>query len=181
MTTTPTSRQRDNSYALDRVAEAIRLACANSKRDLCKDPIPEYMNPPWVFDIYHYHNRIWRAPAIVLTKDTFRRCVGLLEFTPLNEPDALPLVLEWLYSADTPPEWSEYPYVIYTWFPGPQPCMDLVDVYHSCSLEIRWVIIHLLGREGLQQYRLQHKNKNGGPSTRSHEGICDAETGERIA
>jgi len=54
--------------------------------------------------------------------------------------------------------WHDHQYILYSHFPGCQPCRDLVDVYHSCSLEIRWSIIRLQGREGLQLYRLQHKN-----------------------
>ena len=169
MATIPTSRQDDISNALDRVLEAAKLARANSKVKLPEDPrsspafpIPEYMNPPQIRPVYDHWVRIWRAPAIPLTKDDFRRCVGLLEFTPLKDENGITLGLEWFYSASPPPEWEQFPYVLYSHFPGSQPCRDLVDVYHSCSLEIRYAIIKLQGREGLQLYRLAHKNKNGG-------------------
>jgi len=183
--TTPTSRQDDISHALDRLSEAAKLVHVSSKRKLPRDPhespvfpIPDYMNPPQTFVIYDHYIRVWRALAIELTKQDFRRCIGLLEFTPLKEENGLSLGLEWFYSAHQFIHWSDYQYILYSHYPGAQPCRDLVDVYHSCSLEIRWVIIGLQGREGLQQYRLQHKNKNDCHETKQ---IRDAETGEQIA
>lgn len=183
MATTPTSRQDDMLRRLGERIQAAKLAHANSKPELPTNPqespvfyIPRYMNPPQVRPIYDHYVRIWRAPTIELTKNDWWRCVGLMEFTPLKEDDGLTLGLEWYYSAHQRPEWEKYSYRLFSHFPGDQPCKDLVDVYRSCSLEIRWAIVKLQGPEGLKLYRLQHKNKNG-----CHETIHDAETGERIA
>jgi len=157
--------------------EATKLHRCNSEAELPQDPhvssafdIPEYMNPPQVFTIYEHHVRIWRSAAIELTPDDMRRCIGLLEFTRLTDEKPKTLGHAWWYDRPRTPRLDGYPYMLHTWFPGPQPCRDLVDVYHCATLEIHWVIIGLQGRDAVMKYRLLHKNNSTKHSLVTTEG-----------
>lgn len=167
MATTRTSSQDDVSKTPNRVTEAENVSRLTFSPEPPQDPlvsaafdIPEYMNPPQVFTIYEHHVRIWRSAAIELTADDPRRCIGLLEFTQLTEEKPKTLGHAWWYDRPRIPRLEGYPYMLYTWYPGPQPCSDLVDVYHCTTLEIHWVIIGLQGRDAVMKYRLLHKNNS---------------------
>ena len=123
-----------------------KFARANLPSDSMKSTcfhVPEYMDKPQVYpDLYGHQIRIWRTDAKDLTKtNDFRRCVGLLEWTDLET--GLTLGMKWYYSLYQKKAWREFKYILYSWFPGEQPCKDLKDVYKSATAEIKWVIARL--------------------------------------
>ena len=110
--------------------------------------VPEYMHEPQVYpNLYGHHIRIWRSEAVDLAKtNDIRRCIGLVEFTNLET--GLTLGLEWYYSLYQKKAWREFKYILYSHFPGEQPCKDLQDVYKSTTAEIKWVISRLKKKHG---------------------------------
>jgi hypothetical protein len=107
--------------------------------------IPEYMDAPKVFEKYGYLISIWRTKLVPLTRNDWRHCAGILKFKDLRTQ--LSLGLHWWYSFNWRKVWREYKYVLYSWFPGKQPCKDLRDVYRSTTFEIDWVIERLQDNE----------------------------------
>ena len=107
------------------------------------ESVPEYMSPPYVRHVSgekgEFVVRVWRARPI--PNPVFRRTVGMAECTHLDNGVVTGLV--WKYSRTDPvlyPTWARWKYVLHGWYPGDQPCRDLHDVYHSCTLEIRWLL-----------------------------------------
>jgi len=172
-----TSSQDDISKTPNHVTEVEDVRRRTFSSEPPQDPlvsaafdIPEYMNPPQAFTIYDHFVRVWRSAAIELTPEDWRRCIGLLEFTQLTGEKPKTLGHAWWYDRPRIPRLAGHPYMLYTWYPGPQPCIDLVDVYRCTTLEIRWVIISLQGRDAVMKYRLLHKNNSTKHSLVTTEG-----------
>jgi len=110
---------------------------SNPKKSPCF-PIPDYMDAPQVYCMYGHQIRIWRTCLVPLTEADFRHTAGIIDYTDLKT--GLTLGLQWAYSTHQKPEWKPIKYQLYSWFPGPQPCKDLDDVYRSTTKEIKWVV-----------------------------------------
>lgn len=125
--------------------DVLKFERANLPSDPKKSPsfdVPEYMHRPQVYHLYGHQIRIWRTAARDIAKTgDLRRCIGLIEFTNLET--GLTLGLKWYYSLYQKPAWREFKYILYSHFPGEQPCKDLNDVYKSTTAEIKWVISRL--------------------------------------
>jgi len=124
------------------VQEVARASLpSDPRKSKCFKTIPYYMKAPKVLNKYGHQIRIWRTKLIPLYAEDFRRTCGLIEWTDLET--GLTLGLRWTYSVFQKEAWKPIKYILYSHFPGEQPCQDLNDVYKSTTAEINWVIKRL--------------------------------------
>lgn len=147
------------------ISNRIKLARANLPETL-SDPkrspvafIPDYCYPPQVFEKDGHLVRIWRS-SLNESLALPRRRMAVLELTRLHpsEPEPVTKYLAWSYSRNPKEKWAEYDWILHGHFPGDQPCLDLIDVYTSCTFEIRFVIDGLAGRE-IRRHRIRERRK----------------------
>lgn len=123
------------------VSDFARANLPSNPRNSKVFTIPHYMLEPDVSFKYGHQIRIWRTKLIQLYSTDVRRICALMEWTDLQT--GLTLGLMWSYSVHQKEAWKPIKYILYSHFPGEQPCQDLNDVYRSTTAEINWVIKRL--------------------------------------